>query len=123
MKKGKLVLILLVFALFLAGCGGSVESKLNGSWEVIIDGEKMAILEFEGNQLTNRNPDNNESITVTYSVSELKNGNFIVEVDGSEVGASENHFVFEGHFKGKDKIILADAVGGIGEKGEIIRMK
>ncbi|MFD1361927.1 hypothetical protein [Lentibacillus salinarum] len=116
----KLFLGVLMLSVFLVACG-SIESKIIGSWKVVIDDDVVAYLEIDEERIINRQESNDNPMTADYILTETEDDNFIMEVVNPEDGTNE--FFFEGYFENKNTVIVVDTPGGAeGENNGLVRI-
>ncbi|WP_144460807.1 hypothetical protein [Siminovitchia fortis] len=119
-KKCLIMLATMTAALLLTACGGSAESKIIGSWKVVINGHVESYLEIGEERIINRSESNDSPISAEYILTETQDDNFMIEFINPENGSHE--FMFEGYFDNKNKIIVVNAPGGAVENSELIRV-
>lgn len=116
-KKWMAMFAMITAVLILSACGGSIESKIIGSWKAVVDENTMGYIEIGEERLINRE----ESTTAEYILTEMQDGNFLLEIVNPESGS--NVFLFEGYFENKDKIIVVETTNGTVENSAFIRVK
>lgn len=97
------LMVMGVLLLLLSACGGSTESKIIGSWKLVLGENEASYLEISEERILTREQDE-EPMTIEYILTETQDDNFMVEVVNPESGVNE--FVFEGYFDDKNTIKL-----------------
>ncbi|WP_153720918.1 lysozyme inhibitor LprI family protein [Sporosarcina cascadiensis] len=103
MRKSASLLILSIFIVsVLSACGSSPDKQLEGAWKIVDDQEESRFLEFSGDRMVVRNDFDSQPETVDYRATDLKKGNFIIDI--AEPGTQTYQFFLEGKFEKKEKI-------------------
>lgn len=102
-KKKWLSFLMVMGVLLLSACGGSTESKIIGSWKLVLGDNEASYLEISEERILTREQDE-EPMTIEYILTETQDDNFMIEVVNPESGINE--FVFEGFFENKNTIKL-----------------
>lgn len=121
LKKKWPILLMAIAVLFtLVACSsGSDQSKVLGSWKVIVGDRVISYMDINEERYTIRSGDDTP-MTAEYKLTETQDDSFIMEAVNPENGSME--FLFEGSFENKDKIKVLRSSNGAEEKSELIRV-
>ena len=118
-KKWLSLLMTIGILLLLSACGGSNESKIIGSWKLVVGDNVASYLEISEERILTREQDD-EPMTIEYILTETQDDNFMVEVIDPESGVNE--FIFEGFFENKNTITLLTNSNNPDGNSQLIRV-
>lgn len=104
LRDWKILLILMITSLWLVACSTSNEKDIIGNWKVSNkDDTTEGYIEFQEERLIIREMPNDERTSVKYTLVEISDDQFMIEIVNPVSGSEET--MLEGYFEDKDTIV------------------